>query len=217
MKDHSQNKELQNIVDEHFSYLFEREVLDEISDVGVYKKVISGDILIEVGSRIENMPLLINGALKVFIEKTDHEQILYYIERGDTCAMTLNCCVGKTKSEIKAVAEVDSELILVPVDRMEGWLRFKSWRKFVFESYNNRLFEMLDAIDSLAFLRLDERVVKHLKDKVLINHTTFLTISHLDIAIELNTSRVVISRVLKKLEIEGEIKLHRGRIEVLNF
>ena len=208
---------MSTIIEENFSHLFDREVLKEISEVGIYKKVLAGETLIEVGSFIKYMPLLISGALKVFSENEDHEQILYFIERGDTCAMTLNCCIGNAKSEIKAVAEVESEMILVPVDKMEEWLRHKSWRKFVFESYNNRLFEMLEVIDSLAFLKLDERLLKYLQDKVLINKSEVLTTSHLEIALELNTSRVVISRLLKKLELEKKIILNRGKIEVLIY
>jgi CRP/FNR family transcriptional regulator, anaerobic regulatory protein len=209
---------MRQVIHENFSYLFEEKVLQEIEETGIYKEVNAGETLIEIGSYVNYMPLLISGAVKIFRQDEEgDEYILYFLERGDTCAMTLNCCLGQSKSEIKAVAEVDTTLILVPVEKMEEWLQYKSWRSFVFESYNNRLTEMLEAIDSLAFMNLDSRLLKYLKDKVLINKTEMLEITHQEIASELNTSRVVISRILKKFEQEKKIVLHRNKLEVLDF
>ena len=123
----------------NFGHLFEEELLLEISKVGKHFNVNSGETLMELGSKVRNMPLLVNGAIKVFRLDDDYrEQILYFLERGDTCAMTLNCCVANSQSEIKAVAEFDSELILIPAENMEEFLKYKSWRRFVFDSYNNR-------------------------------------------------------------------------------
>ena len=118
------------------------------------------------------------------------EYILYFLEKGDTCAMTLNCCLGQSKSQIKAIAEMETELLMVPIQKMEEWMTHRSWRSFVFESYNTRLTEMLEAIDSLAFMNLDGRILKYLKDKVLINKTSILPLTHQEIAEELNTSRL---------------------------
>ena len=132
--------------------------------------------------------------------------------------MTMTCCLGNSKSEIRAVAERDTELIFVPVGKMNEWIKkYDSWRSFVFESYSNRLSEMLEAIDNLAFLNMHDRTYKFLIDKVKINKTTDVSNTHQEIANELHTSRVVISRILKQLEHEGKIKLHRNRIEVLDF
>ncbi len=142
---------------------------------------------------------------------------MYFIEGGDTCAMTLNCCMKGAKSEIKAIAERDSELLLIPVHKLEDWLHYKSWRAFVFGSYNNRFSEMLEAVDSLAFMNMNDRILKYLKNKVIANQSEFLKITHNTISLELNTSRVVVSRILKKLEIDGDIKLHRNQIEILDF
>jgi len=202
----------------NFGHLFEEELLIEISKVGKHLNVNSGETLMELGSKVRNMPLLVNGAIKVFRLDDDYrEQILYFLERGDTCAMTLNCCVANSQSEIKAVAEFDSELILIPAEKMEEFLNFKSWRRFVFDSYNNRFSELLEVVDSLAFMNLDERLFNYLHDKALVNSNILLEVTHNEIAMEMNTSRVVISRVLKKLELEAKIKLHRNRIEVLEL
>ncbi|MBT3418075.1 MAG: Crp/Fnr family transcriptional regulator, partial [Flavobacteriales bacterium] len=128
-----------------------------------------------------------------------------------------NCCMKGAKSEIKAVAESDTELLLIPINKLEDWLHYKSWRSFVFGSYNNRFTEMLEAIDSLAFMNMNERILKYLKDKVIVNKDETLSITHNIISMELNTSRVVVSRILKRLELDGEIKLDRNQIKLLNF
>jgi CRP/FNR family transcriptional regulator len=202
----------------NFGHLFEEELLIEISKVSKHLKVNVGETLMELGSKVQYMPLVVNGAIKVFRLDDDYrEQILYFLERGDTCAMTLNCCMSNSQSEIKAVAELDSELILIPADNMEYFLKFKSWRQFVFESYNRRFSDLLEVVDSLAFMKLDERLFNYLHDKALVNSNILLEITHNEIAMEMNTSRVVISRVLKKLELEKKIKLHRNRIEVLEL
>lgn len=206
------------LVNENFSFLFEKDLLNEMATVARYKIVKKDEFLMDIGQEMTFMPLIISGAIKVFRTDNDGDDyILYFIEGGDTCAMTLNCCIKGAKSEIKAIAETDSELLLIPLHKLEDWLHFKSWRSFVFGSYNNRFSEMLEAVDSLAFMNMNARVLKYLKDKVLANKSEFLEITHNTISLELNTSRVVISRILKKLEIDNQIKLHRNQIEVINF
>ncbi|MFZ0488646.1 MAG: Crp/Fnr family transcriptional regulator, partial [Salegentibacter sp.] len=146
------------------------------------------------------------------------ELLLYFLERGDTCAMTLSCCLGQTKSEIRAVAERETRLIMIPIDKMEEWTsKYKSWRNFVFESYHSRLSEMLDTIDTIAFMNMDQRLMRYLQDKSKINQDDLLQITHQEIAYDLHTSRVVVSRLLKKLELEGNIKLQRNSIKVINL
>ena len=206
------------LVKANFSFLFEKALLDEMSIVAQLKEVKKNDYLIDIGQEMTFMPLIITGAIKVFRTDDDGDDyILYFIEGGDTCAMTLNCCMKGAKSEIKAIAERDSELLLIPVHKLEDWLHYKSWRAFVFGSYNNRFSEMLEAVDSLAFMNMNDRILKYLKNKVIANKSEFLKITHNTISLELNTSRVVVSRILKKLEIDGDIKLDRNQIKILDF
>ena len=206
------------LVKANFSSLFEKALLDEVSIVAQLKEVKKNDYLIDIGQEMTFIPLIITGAINVFRTDDDGDDyILYFIEGGDTCAMTLNCCMKGAKSEIKAIAERDSELLLIPVHKLEDWLHYKSWRAFVFGSYNNRFTEMLEAVDSLAFMNMNDRILKYLKNKVIANKSEFLKITHNTISLELNTSRVVVSRILKKLEIDGNIKLHRNQIEILDF
>jgi len=206
-----------DLIKENYSAIFEDKLLEEIAQLAKIHDFKEGDVLIDFGDYIKNMPLLLKGAIKILREDFDEgELLLYFIEKGDTCAMTMACCLGDTKSEIKAVAETDVELIMIPVYKMEEWLgKYKSWRNFVFNSYNNRLKEMLTAIDNLAFMNMDERLVNYLFEKAKINKTNHIQNTHQEIAYDLHTSRVVISRLLKALENENRIKLHRASIEIL--
>jgi len=204
---------------ENFGHLFEESLLQEIHQVGVYKEVPENFKLIEIGSYVRVMPLLISGAIKILREDAEGDELLlYFLEKGDTCAMTLTCCLGDTKSEIRAVSETETKLIMVPIQKMEEWsAKYKSWRKFVFESYHNRLNEMLTTIDSIAFLKMDERLLKYLGDKARISNDGIVHNTHQEIAYELHTSRVVVSRLLKKMENLGKLELHRNYILVKNI
>ncbi len=206
-------------LEEAYGFLFEKELLEEIAEVGTLKQVAAGDRIMDIGNYVSSMPLLLHGAIKILREDPDgNELLLYFLERGDTCAMTLSCCLGQTKSEIRAVAETDAGLIMVPINKMEEWTaKYKSWRNFVFESYHTRLSEMLDTIDTIAFLNMDERLIRYLRDKAKINQDENVQSTHQQIAYDLHTSRVVISRLLKKLEIEGKISLQRNQIKILDL
>lgn len=202
-----------------YGHLFEDALINEIVQVGTYKEVPAGFKMMEIGSYIKGMPLLISGAIKILREdKNGDELLLYYLEKGETCSMTMTCCMGQTKSEIRAIAETDAKLIMVPVQKMEEWTaKYKSWRNFVFESYHSRLNELLHTMDSIAFDKMDERLLNYLKEKARVNNNQTIHNTHQEIAYELHSSRVVISRLLKKLENIGKIKLHRNYIEIINL
>ncbi|MGG5506002.1 MULTISPECIES: Crp/Fnr family transcriptional regulator [unclassified Myroides] len=206
-----------HIIKEKYRNLFEAKLLDEIIEVSTIKDFTEGERLMEIGEYIKKIPLLLAGAIKIIREdQKEGEIVLYYIEEGDTCAMTLTCCLGETKSQVRSIAEKDGSVILVPVGKMDDWLvRYKSWRNFVLNSYNNRMNEMLSAIDSLAFMNMEERLCKLLQDKAKIYNSKFIHNTHQELAEELNTSRVVISRILKTLENQGIIRLNRKYIELL--
>lgn len=200
-----------------YGHVFEPSLISEIESVSQIVEFQSGDLLIEIGSYIRNMPLLLEGAIKILREDPDEgELLLYFLERGDTCAMTLACCMGDTQSEIRAIAETEGSLAMIPIGKMEEWLgKYKSWRNFVFFSYNKRLGEMLAAIDSLAFLKMDQRLLNYLREKSKISKSRSISVTHQEIAYDLNTSRVVVSRLLKALENDGIISLNRNNIELL--
>ena len=174
--------------------------------------------MIDIGESIKHIPLILDGVIKIVREDdSGDELLLYFVEFGNTCAMTLNCCLDQSKSEIRALCESDVSLIMIPVNLMDLWLtKYKSWRTFIFENFQNRLNEMLKAIDALTFLKLDDRLRNYLEEKVKHTNDNKLHITHLEIATDLNSSRVVISRLLKQLENEGLLKLGRNTISLLN-
>ena len=195
---------------------FEEALINEIAQVGTFKEVQEGQKLMDIGEYIKGMPLLISGVIKVMREDPDGDELLlYYLEQGDTCSMTMSCCIGQTRSEIRAVAETDARLIMIPVRKMEEWIaNYRSWRNFVFESYNNRLNELLQTIDSIAFMNMDERLANYLREKMRVNEDDIIRNTHQEIAYDLHSSRVVISRLLKKMEQMGMIELHRNYIKI---
>ena len=203
----------------HYDGILETELLKEISEIGRIKNVEAGEKLIEIGNQINFMPLLLEGAIKIMREDEKGEDlILYYLERGDTCALTLNCCLGNAKSEIRAIAETQTKVIMIPINKMEEWMgKYKTWQNFILQSYQSRMKEMLEAIDTIAFLNMDARLLKHLKDKAMVNGDDVIRTTHQELAMDLHTSRVVVSRLLKKLEKENKIKLNRNTIAVLEL
>uniref|UniRef100_UPI00404B6AA2 Crp/Fnr family transcriptional regulator n=1 Tax=Gelidibacter sp. TaxID=2018083 RepID=UPI00404B6AA2 len=203
----------------HYGYLFEDALLKDISEVGIVKHIPEGFQLMDIGDDIKSMPLLLNGAIKILREDDKGDElILYFLEQGDTCAMTMSCCMGQSKSEIRAVAETNTTIIMIPVEKMSEWMgKYKSWQNFILKSYHDRMMELLEAIDTIAFLNMDKRLFKYLKDKAMVNHNDVITVTHQLIAQDLHTSRVVISRLLKSLENEGKISLHRNSIKIIEL
>lgn len=204
---------------DYYSIVFEPELLREIEQYGNLVTLEKDDLLIDVGGKIKSVPLILNGAVKIVREdKNGEEIVLYFLERGDTCAISFVNCLNNSKSKVRGIAEKETEAIYIPVKKLEEWMgKYKSWREFVIESYSSRLDEMIEAIDTLAFMKMDERLYKYLTDKVKIMRDPVLNTTHQEIAIDLNTSRVVVSRLLKQLENQKKIQLHRNKIEVLIY
>ena len=202
-----------------YGHYFEEELLQEIVQVGAYKEIPEGFKMMEIGDYVKSMPLLISGVIKVLREDNDGDELLlYYLEKGETCSMTMTCCLGQKQSEIRAIAETDAKLIMVPVAKMEEWTaKYKSWRNFVFESYHNRINELLITLDSIAFYQMDERLEQYLREKSRVTESDIINNTHQEIAYDLNTSRVVISRLLKKLEQLGKIELRRNHLKIIEL
>ncbi len=202
-----------------FGNTFEQALLNDIAQVGTFKEVPANFQLMDIGQYIKYMPLLLEGVIKILREDDQGDELLlYYLEQGDTCSMTMACCLGDAKSNIRAIAETDAKLIMVPIHKMEEWTaKYKTWRNFVFESYHSRLNELLHTVDSIAFMNMDERLIDYLTRKSEVNNNRIITNTHQEIAYDLHSSRVVISRLLKKLENMGKIKLSRNHIEIINL
>lgn len=195
----------------------EDELILEIQKVGIPKTARSGEQIITPGSTSMYMPIVLEGLLSVVRQDEDaNEILLYYLEGGETCAMSLACCIEGKRNDFKVTAEDDSVLWMIPMNYMDEWIRnYRSFRKYVFSSYQTRFDELLETIDSITFLNLYERLYKYLLDKKQATKSYEINMSHEQIAQHLNTSRVVVSRLLKQLENEEKIELERNRISIL--
>ncbi|UXX79609.1 Crp/Fnr family transcriptional regulator [Reichenbachiella carrageenanivorans] len=201
---------------ELFAQRFQTDLVDEINQKADLKQFKAGKVLIDFGTYLKSIPLVLSGTIKVIREdQKGNELFLYFLGGGDTCAMSLTCCMSHKKSEIKAVVEEDAEVIMIPMQYMDEWMKYSTWRQFIFGSYNERFEEILNAVDALAFMKLDERLMNYLLDCKQSAGDFSVRKTHQQIAQDLNTSRVVVSRLLKKLEQEGQIELHRNKIEIL--
>ncbi len=210
---------LREKLSDFYATIFEEELIDEIVKVGFLDKIKSGKLLINIGDNMTHIPLILNGVVKIIRkDKKGDELVLYFLERGDTCAISFVNCINRSRSIFKGVVEKDTEAIFLPVDKIDNWLKkYRSWRHFIIDSYHFRLIEMVESIDSLAFMKMNERLFKYLTDKVKINKDTMLKITHQEIADDLNTSRVVVTRLIKQLHEEGKIYSTRNKIQVLDF
>lgn len=203
----------QNLVKEQIGFLFDSELLDLFIEVGSIKQFQSNTVIIEPGEEIQFIPFILEGSIKISRENEDEELLLYYIEAGDTCAMTLQCCVRQSRSEIKATTMEDTSLLMIPIRYMEEWMHtFSSWRQYILESYHQRMLELIDTIDAIAFKRLDERLLDYLKDQAKLLGSLEINHTHQQIAEDLHSSRVVISRLLKQMETKGMIQIGRNKI-----
>lgn len=189
-------------------------LLDEMERQGTVMNIAAGKTIMEPGKFIKTVPIVLEGAIKVLrMDDEGKELFLYYLYPGETCALSLTCCEAGKASEIKAIVEEDTKVLLVPVQYHEQWYeQYKQWKDFVTATYQKRFQEMLKVLDSVAFLKMDQRLARYLVTKMKKNDTTALSITHQEIANELGTSREVISRLLKQLEKKKWIELGRNKI-----
>lgn len=198
--------------------IFEKELLDEIYANSTIVNVNAGDTVLNYGQNIRQIPIVTEGSLKVLREDEEgRELLLYYVSASETCAMTFTCCMEQQTSEIKAIAEEDSELMLIPSSIMDQWImKYPTWKSFVMRTVRARFHELLQAIDHIAFEKLDDRLVNYLKEKSKATGSKLINLSHQEIANEMASNRVVISRLLKKLENDKRVILYRHQIKLLN-
>ncbi|PRY11315.1 CRP/FNR family transcriptional regulator [Pontibacter ummariensis] len=193
-------------------------LLDDLLQESTVRSFSEGEQVIRTGQYLRSSLLLLSGLLKIYREDEEgNEFLMYYLEPGNACALSMMCSVRNEKSQIMAKAVQDSEVMLVPQHLTEQWLaKYKSWHSFVIGSYRQRFEELLLTLDSIAFKAMDERLVFYLR-----RHQERLgqevRLSHQQIADDLNSSREVISRLLKKLEQQGALVLHRSFLEIKNL
>lgn len=181
---------------------------------GTLKEVKAGETLLKVGQTIRSTMLIIDGLVKLYREDDEgNEFFIYHLNAGQACSLSMICATRHETSEILAKALTDATVLAIPLEYMEQWMsKYKSWYQFVISSYRKRFEELLKTIDAIAFTSMDERLEYYLKQQV-VQLGNNLKITHQEIANDLNSSREVISRLLKKMETKGWVVIHRNAIE----
>lgn len=201
-----------------FNTIFEPQLIQEIQQFGIFQTFKDGDLIMDYGKYVRMMPIVLKGTVKVYrLDEKKNEILLYYLSSNESCSMAYSCCLEAKKSEVKAVAEDNVELIAIPHVKLDDWLcAYPSWKNYIMRSFNERFIELLKSIESIAFHKLDERLIGYLKEKQRLSGSSVIKASHGLIADELATSRVVISRLLKQLENDKKIILYRNEIKLLS-
>jgi CRP/FNR family transcriptional regulator len=194
---------------------FELALREKLSDHCTIKQFSKGELLMQTGQYFRSTMLIVDGTVKLYREGDDgNEYFMYYIGAGEACALSLICAGRQQASEVMARAVEDTTALLVPIDLMDNLIKdYKTWYYFVIDTYRKRYEELLTVIDHIAFKSMDERLEFYLKQQYGRMKTRNLSITHQQIASDLNSSREVISRLLKKMEQRGDLILHRSYIE----
>ena len=215
----SEQTEIRQLVQQYFPHLSEPQLQDKIAEYGRLVTCQEGEVIMDFGGYIREVPLVIEGSIKVVREDEDgNELFLYYLQSQESCSMSFSCCMMKKRSEIRAVTEEKTTFIAIPTQYVDSWItEFTSWKNFVMRTYNDRLYDLVKVIDSIAFSNMDERLLEYLEKRALATSSKTIHATHQEIAYDLNTSRVVVSRLMKKLENAGYVKGGRNQLDVLKL
>jgi len=205
---------VEEIVKKRFPF-FESGLRSAISEKGTIREFKAQEELIREDQYIKSFPIVLEGLIKICrTDEEGNELLLYYLKPGEVCTVALICCMDRTRSRVKAIAEEKTTAIVVPVELLDSWLsKYQTWKEYVMHSMQLRFDELLNALDSIAFLKMDERLEKFFINRWHSSGSRIFEGSHQDVALAMNSSREVISRLLKQMELKGLIKLSRGRID----
>lgn len=194
-------------------------LIQEMFKIAQVKIFPEGEVLMRTGQNIRSTMLVLSGLIKIYREDDQgNEFFMYYLDAGKACAISLVCGLGREKSGIMARTVTEATLLSIPLDTVDDWMgKYKSWSQFALGSYRERFEELLETIDHVAFRNMDERLLFYLKRHQQKLQTNILPVSITEIAQELNSSREVISRLMKKLSDKGYVHLHRSHIELVNL
>lgn len=211
-----EKENIETLLRAYFPSLSDLNLRREIQDAASVIEVKKDEVLIQYGTYVKLIPLVTDGCIKVTRQFDDgRELFLYHLYPGDSCAISISCCMSAEPSPFFAIAEEDSTIVGIPISFMEKWQsKYPVWNRFMISIYEDRFKELVLALDDIAFKKLDERLVEYLRKKTEAQNSLILQITHQQIAEELNTARESVSRLLKTLESKGDIKLGRNSIEV---
>ena len=194
------------------------ELKAKLSELGFQKTFEENEVILRESSYIKSIPIVLQGSLRVMrTEEDGRELLLYYIKAGESCIMSFLGGIHDDTSKINAVAEEKTELLLIPMDKISLLVKdFPEWLDYIFKLYHKRFEELLEVVDAIAFKKLDERILDFVKNKAKLSNSKVINLTHEQIANELGSARVVVSRLLKQLESEGVVELGRNKITLCN-
>lgn len=197
----------------------EKALVEEIEQEADVKTLSEGETLIRTGQNIRSAILVLDGMVKVYREdENGNEFFMYYLEGGKACAVSLVCALGQETSGLMAKAVTESSVLTIPAQYVDAWMgKYKSWAQFAVGTYRERFEELLNTIDHIAFRNMDERLVFYLKRHQEKMKTNIISTSFTQIAQDLNSSREVISRLMKKLSERGAVKLLGSHVEIVDL
>lgn len=192
------------------------ELIAKLYEFGIQKNYEAGSIILNENSHIRSIPIVTKGVMKVIrLENDGREILLYYIKAGESCIMSFLGGMHNETSKVKAEVEEDAEILFLPMDKVSLFIKdYPQWLDYIFRLYHKRFEELLEIINAIAFKKVDERLLNLLKTKSEMTKSTTLLITHEQLANELGTARVVVSRLLKQLEESGQLTLGRNRIQL---
>lgn len=202
----------------HFPSL-EKKLLSEIIRVAQVKTIHTNNTIVRTGDNIHAAILVVDGLVKIYREDDEgDEYFMYYLDAGKACAISLVCALGKGTSSVRAKAIIESIILMIPSYYVDEWIgKYKSWAQFAINSYRERFEELLQTIDHIAFQNMDERLIFYLRKHREKLNTNIVSTSFTEIAQELNSSREVVSRLMKKLSDKGVVQLYSSHIEIKNL
>ncbi len=206
-----------DLLKKQFGEKFSNELINVLEKNGTLLQIYGGEHIISRGDIVKNIPIVLEGTAKIVRTDTSGEEhILFYLTEGDACTSTFSICNDFKTSEVDFIVETDSKILMIPLKLMDILTKnYQDWRYFVCQNYNNRMKEFLQTFDGIIFKKMDQRILDYLKEKSKVLDTNLLHITHQEIANDLSTSRVVVSRLLKQMEKENFLKLYRNRIKLL--
>ena len=192
-------------------------IKEKLFEYGRVKTFAEGEVILRENAYIKSIPMVVRGSIKVIRTDEDGREILlYYLKAGESCVMSFLGALHEDTSKLKAIAEEECEILFIPNDKITLLIKEdSSWLDYVFRLYHKRFEELLEVVNEIAFKKMDERLLNLIQKKITITKSNPLTITHEQLANELATSRVVISRLLKQMEDEGLVKLGRNKIFLL--
>ena len=205
-------------ISSHFPTL-EEDLVHEMMEVAEFRTIPEGSTMMRTGQNIRSALLVVDGLVKIYREDDQgNEFFMYYLDSGKACAISLVCALGQETSGLMAKADTEATVISIPVQYVDEWMgKYKSWAQFALSSYRERFDELLQTIDHIAFRNMDERLLFYLKRHMEKQNTNIISTSFTEIAQDLNSSREVISRLMKKLSDKGIVQLHNSHVEIINL